>query len=117
MGLSPFLFTPFKGQPACVPGALVNNALSPVTPHTKAEDQSMFSFGKMKEEDQLAASKRKAEQAQQDKDAARKARSAHAANLRDQRLAKEAADKKAAELASADKTTAKSKKPPRSNAA
>ncbi len=77
----------------------------------------MFTFGKMKEDAQVAAAKKKAEQIQKDKDAARKARSTHSANLRVLRLAKEAEDKKAADIVAAEKATAKTKKAARSNAA
>lgn len=56
----------------------------------------MFEFGQSRTEEQLATSQRKAARALEEKETARKERSAQMARQRTLRLAKEAADKKAA---------------------
>ena len=64
---------------------------------------------KSRAEEQFAAIQKKGKKALKEKDKARKERAEHVAGLRALRLAKEAADKKAA----AEKSAAKNKKPSR----
>ncbi len=60
-------------------------------------------------EEKFAASQKKADQALKEKEKARREVAEHVAMLRGLRLAKEAADKAAAEKEAADKATAKVK--------
>ncbi len=62
-------------------------------------------------EEKFAASQKKADQALKEKEKARREVAEHVAMLRGLRLAKEAADKAAAEAAATVKAAAKTKKP------
>jgi hypothetical protein len=70
----------------------------------------MQSAIKSKADKQFAASQKKSEVALKEKEKLQLERAGHAANLRALRLAKEASDKKASEIAAAEKATAKKRK-------
>ncbi len=69
----------------------------------------MWMSAKSKAEEQFAATQKKDMQALNEKDRARQETSERVARLRGLRLAKEAADKKVAEDAAAEKSAAKNK--------
>ncbi len=69
----------------------------------------MLKSVKSRAEEQFAATQKKGKKALKEKEKARQERAEHVASLRALRLAKEAADKKAA----AEKSAAKNKKPSR----
>ena len=71
----------------------------------------MHRSAKSRAEEQFAATQTKAEQAREEKENARQEVAEHVAMLRGLRLAKEAADKAAAEAAATVKVAAKRKKP------
>lgn len=70
----------------------------------------MFKSVKMTAEEQFAASQKKATKARAEKELVQEEEAQHIAKLRALRLAKEAADKKVATLAAAEKLAAKKKK-------
>ena len=70
----------------------------------------MFKIKKSKAEQQFAATQKREELAETTKNKAQQERTDHMANLKTLRLAKEAKDKKAAEIIAAEKEMAKLKK-------
>lgn len=70
----------------------------------------MFKSVKLNAEEQFAATQKKDMKAQKEKQSAQQEEADHISKLRALRLAKEAADKKAAKKAAAEKLTAKSNK-------
>ena len=75
----------------------------------------MLKTVKSKAEELFTATQKKDKLALKEKEKAEQERADHVANLRALRLAKEAADKEAAQDASAEKEAAKAKKPARSS--
>ena len=73
----------------------------------------MLKSARSKAEEKFAATQKKYKQAQKEKDKAETKLAEHVAGLRALRLAKEAADKLAAEQAEAETAAAKKKKPAR----
>jgi hypothetical protein len=69
----------------------------------------MWKSAKSRAEEQFAATQNKGKKALTEEDKARQERVEHTARLRALRLAKEAADKKAADEAADEKTAAKNK--------
>jgi len=97
------------GVPACAPG----RKIPPVMLELKQGITEMLKSVKSKAEEQFAATQKKDKQALKEKEIARREKAEHVTNLRTLRLAKEAADKEADEIAAAEKAAAKTKKSPR----
>ena len=74
----------------------------------------MFKSVKLNAEEQFAATQKKDMKAREEKEVLQQEKVNRIANLRALRLAKEVADKKAADMAAAEKLTAKNVKIPRS---
>ncbi len=104
---------PLRISLRAIPPALRDENFRPLRLELKQRIAELLKSAKSRAEELFAATQKKDKRALNEKEIARQERAERVASLRALRLAKEAADKKAAENADAEKAAAKNKKPSR----